>query len=122
MNAKMKILKVLGTLSLISPLTGVAQAETTCAITEKWQCAPSQVCQQLENKIVIRIDMNRQIYSRCDAKGCDDFQADFSNSGVFINIALPAKGLLAKLTNDGSSFTEVATLGSIAFISFGSCR
>jgi hypothetical protein len=118
----MKIFKVLGTLSLILPLAGVARAETTCTITEKWQCAPNQVCQQLENTLVIRIDLDRQIYSRCDAKGCDDFQADFSNSGIFINIAMPANGLLAKLTKDGSNFTEVATLESIAFVSFGSCR
>jgi hypothetical protein len=93
-------------------MIGSAMAETTCTITEKLQCAQGQGCQSVKNTIIVRIDMERQVYSRCDAKGCDDFQAQFSNSGIFTNIAVPANGLLARLTTDGSSFTEVATLGT----------
>jgi hypothetical protein len=101
---------------------GLAMAETTCTITEKFQCAQGQGCQPIESKVVIRINVEKQVYSRCDAKGCDDYQAQFTVSGKFINIAVPANGLLAKLTADGSSFTEVATLGTAVLLSFGSCR
>ena len=101
---------------------GLAMAETTCTITEKFQCAQGQGCRPIENKIVIRINVEEQVYSRCDAMGCDDHQAQFSNSGIFTNIALPAKGLLAKMTVDGSSFTEVATIMNEVLVSFGSCR
>jgi hypothetical protein len=103
-------------------MIGLAMAETTCTITEKTQCAQGQGCQPVANTIIIRINPEQQVYSRCDAKGCDDYQAQFTVSGAFINIAVPANGLLAKLTADGSSFTEVATLGTAVLLSYGTCR
>jgi hypothetical protein len=102
-------------------MIGSAMAETTCTITEKLQCAQGQGCQSVKNTIIVRIDTERQIYSRCDAKGCDEFQPQFNVSGKFTNIAVPANGLLAKLATDGSSFTEVATLGTAVLLSFGFC-
>jgi hypothetical protein len=118
----MKLFKLLAALSMPLLMAGTARGETTCTITEKLQCVQGQGCQPLESKIIIRINTEQQVYSRCDANGCDDYQAQFNGSGVFINIAVPANGLLAKLTADGSSFTEVATLGTAVLLSFGSCR
>ena len=43
-------------------------------------------------------------------------------SGVYLNMAVPNKGLLAKMIVDGSEFLEVATLGTTVFLSFGSCQ
>ena len=103
-------------------MIGSTMAETTCTITEKFQCAQGQGCQSVKNTIVVRIDIDRQAYSRCDANGCDERQGQFSISGEFINIALPENGLLAKLIRDGSHFTEVATLGTNVLLSFGSCN
>jgi hypothetical protein len=95
---------------------------STCSIVEKMTCVQGKGCQTIENKIVIRIDAERKIYSRCDSSGCDDFSAQFSVSGQFLNIALPANGMLAKVSIDGSSFTELATQGTSVLLSFGSCR
>jgi hypothetical protein len=103
-------------------MIGLAMAESTCTITEKVQCAHGKGCQPVENTIIIRINPEQHVYSRCDAKGCDDYQAQFTVSEAFINIAVPANGLLAKLTGDGSSFTEVATLGTVVLLSYGTCR
>jgi hypothetical protein len=103
-------------------LPGVATAETTCTIAEKWQCTQGQGCLPIDNKIVIRMDETQKTYSRCDAKGCDDFPALFNQAGSFVNVAIPANGLLAKFGADGSGFVEVTTLGSTVLLSFGSCH
>lgn len=118
----MKLSTPLASLSILLLMTASARAETTCTITEKFQCAQGQGCQPVKNSIIIRMNVEKQGYSRCDAKGCDDFTAQFALSGAFINIAMPANGMLAKLTSDGASFTEVATLGTSVYLSFGSCR
>ena len=118
----MKLPTLVGVLSVLWLMAGMAKAETTCTITEKMQCAQGQGCQQVENQIVIRFDGERQVYSRCDAKGCDDLKAQFSGSGGFINIDVLGRGILAKLSRDGSTFTEVVTLANFVLVSFGSCR
>ncbi len=61
---------------------GSASAAVTCTISEKLQCNPGEGCVAIKNSIVVRIDFNQQVYSRCDAKGCDDFIGQFSKSGV----------------------------------------
>lgn len=101
---------------------GGAKAEITCNINEKHNCAPGQGCKPAKVTIVVRMDPQKGSYSRCDAKGCDTFKAQFSRSGVFVNVALPTKGLIAKMSVDGSMFLEVATLTDIALISYGSCK
>jgi len=117
----MKLPALVGAPCVLLLMVGLARGETICTITEKLQCAQGHGCQSMKNTIVVRIDMERQIYSRCDAKGCDEYQPQFTVSGEFINIAVPANGFLAKLTNDGSSFIEVATLRTAVFLSFGFC-
>ena len=105
---------------LASPVS--AYAETTCTASEKLQCLSGSGCQAVEPTIVVRLNPNLGTYSRCDAKGCDDYQAQYSSSGMFINIALPERGLLAKMAVDGSYFTEVATLATAVLVTFGSCK
>lgn len=99
-----------------------AQADITCTINQKHSCAPQQGCKPVKVTIVLRMDPKSGTYSRCDAKGRDDFEAQFSRSGVFVNIALPKKGLMAKMSVDGSMFLEVATLSDVALVSYGSCK
>jgi hypothetical protein len=85
---QMKLPTIIAALFSVWLMAGIARAETTCTIIEKLQCAQGQGCQSVKNTIVVRIDMERQVYSRCDAKGCDDYQAQFTVSGAFINIAV----------------------------------
>lgn len=116
------IWRMLLVLGLVAALPSVALAETTCTVTEKMQCSAGSGCAKIEPKIVIRLDRAAGTYSRCDAKGCDDYRAQFFDSGVFVNIALPERGVLAKMSVDGSIFTEVVTLTGVVLLSFGSCN
>lgn len=93
-----------------------------CQIDLKHQCNAGSGCQRVQPTIWNFIDLTEQTISRCDAKGCDTYPARFSVSGAFINIALPERGMMAKLKSDGGSFTEVATLADATLISFGACR
>ena len=117
-------MKSLGLLLFLGAAVGSASAEAavTCSIAEKSQCQAGTGCSAVQPTIVIRLDMATNSYSRCDAKGCDDFVAQYSQSGNYINIALPERGMMAKLSMDGSSFTEVATLAGVVLVSFGSCK
>ena len=42
--------------------------------------------------------------------------------GLYLNIEVPGKAMFAKMLVDGSEFLEVATLGSMIFVNFGTCK
>lgn len=115
----MKLSTILASLIVLSSTPAMAQV--TCTITSKFGCGP-QGCKQGTPTIVVRIDEERQQYSRCDAKGCDDYAALFSRSGMFLNIAMPKNGAMAKMTEDGSSFVEIVTVMDVPIICFGTCK
>ena len=93
-----------------------------CDIASKYRCDASGGCQKVAAGVWNIVNFPRQTVSRCDSKGCDTYSAQFVTSGAFINIALPANGMLAKMSSDGSMFLETATLMGTALVSFGACR
>lgn len=100
--------------------TGSSGAATVkCQITQKYNCS-SNSCENVVPTITSHIDTKGSTYSRCDAKGCDDYRASVTKSGDFINIALPERGMLAKISID-NGFVEVATVGLTTLISYGVC-
>lgn len=106
---------------VLGPLSAHGQT-LRCQIDLKHQCDAGSGCRRVQPTIWNLIDLTEQTISRCDAKGCDTYPARFSVSGAFINIALPERGMMARLKSDGGSFTEVATLADATLISFGVCR
>jgi hypothetical protein len=107
----------LSTLALAS-----AQAQVLrCDISAKYRCELSAGCTTVTPTVWNIIDVANRTVSRCDAKGCDTYTAQFSVSGDFINIALPERGMLAKASTDWRSFSEVATLTNVVLVSFGGC-
>src|SRR5262245_15536214 len=58
----------------------------------------------------------------CDIKEFDTYSASISTSGTFYNTSVSARGLMAKLSADGLNLVEFATIGEIAFLSFGYCQ
>jgi hypothetical protein len=54
-------------------------------------------------------------------KGCDEYQANFSRSGLYTMIYLPGRGTMAKMSANGAEFLEVTTLGIDTLVSFGHC-
>lgn len=119
----MKHLKWIVGLGLLLALPTAADAQVLrCEISSKYRCDAGSGCQKTGMTIWNIVDLTRQTISRCDAKGCDTYQAQFAISGAFINIAVPANGMLAKLSSDGTMFLETATQMNAALVSFGSCR
>jgi len=108
---------------LCALLASPAAAETmTCRITAKHSCDPASGCRSILPGVWNVLDVTRHTYARCDARGCDTYDASFSRSGAFIVIDIPTRGMVAKVAADRSSFLEVATLGMTALNSFGACE
>lgn len=107
--------------AVAGPLSAHGQT-VRCQIDLKHQCDAGNGCQRVQPTIWNFIDLTEQTISRCDAKGCETYPARFSVSGAFLNIAVPERGVMARLKSDGGSFTEVATLADATLISFGACR
>ena len=98
-----------------------AAAELRCQIETKFSCSPNG-CQAVEPKVITLIDIAAGTYARCDEKGCDKYEPTFNQSGVFLVMALPKNGLVAKLSILNGAFMEVATLAFTAVTSYGHCE
>jgi hypothetical protein len=96
------------------------QAELKCDIRQKFLCEESG-CSTTPAKVWNLVDTSNKTYSRCDSMGCDKYPAQFSVSGVFINIDVPGRGLTAKMSTDALSFHEIAAQVHSIYVSFGSC-
>ncbi|HEX2461760.1 MAG TPA: hypothetical protein VHJ58_16565 [Vicinamibacterales bacterium] len=95
-----------------------AQERLICAIDEKFHCDRGQGCQRISSGGFYNIiDLERRTFARCDNKGCDEYPANFTLSGLFMNIEL-SRGAMAKL-DPGMHLFEVATLWLGAWISYG---
>ena len=92
-----------------------------CEITSKFGCSPAG-CAQGEIGAFNIIDADAGNFARCDVKGCDEYEANFHRSGKYINVDVPGRGMLAKLSDNGAEYLEVVTLGTFALVSFGACR
>jgi hypothetical protein len=88
-------------------------AELKCEIRQKFFCEESG-CSTTPAKVWNLVDMSNKTYARCDSMGCDKYPAQFSASGIFINIDVPGRGLTAKISAD--SFHEIATLGHAIYV------
>ena len=104
--------------------SAVASAEPlSCTIFKKFHCDATSGCKRGPNARWNVVDPERQTFSRCEGNfGCEDRQAQMTRSGNFLNIEVPGDGLVAKLSDDGSQFIEIVTLGSAVHVSFGSCQ
>ena len=92
-----------------------------CEITTKHYCTADRGCSATSTPVFNRINFNRETYARCDASGCDEYDAVLRSSGIFTLIEVPGKDILAKMSRDGSMFVEVVTLATDVYVSFGSC-
>lgn len=115
-----------------------------CSTEKKFVCSLEQGCQSVQADTRLMIDLDAQIYTRCDQKRCDSYSSEISYSGVYIIATRP--GTMLKLlspmgvetfnelaealseterqasTPAKSTFIDVATSGTSAFTSMGTCR
>jgi hypothetical protein len=104
-------------------LSGGAYAQTvTCSISTKFICESDAGCMQVEPGVWSTIDYSDQTYSRCDRRGCDKYNARFHRRAGFVVIEIPGRGITGTFSVDTSVFLEVATTGTTAIVSFGTCQ
>lgn len=106
-------------LELAPGAAGPAIGLFRCEISKKHLCGPGG-CETAIAAVWNAIDLEQQTFARCDRNGCDTYQAAVSESGVFTNIAIVDRGLMARLSATGE-FMEVASLGTTAYVSHGRC-
>jgi len=78
-------------------------------------------CKQLPNAGRSWIELEGSSLKRCDTRGCDEYEAFATRSGIFHNISIGNRGYILKI-DEHSNFIEVATAGLSAIIKSGSCR
>lgn len=91
-----------------------------CDVKSKFACDAAG-CKPNALGVWSVMDFARKTYARCDTKGCDPYPANYSRSGMFVNIDVPGRGMIAKISEDGSTFVEVVTAGTSVLLSYGSC-
>jgi hypothetical protein len=122
-NTYMSRIAVWIMLTIAMVISNVAIAKPiTCLIASKFSCDAGGGCKPLQPGIWNVIDLEKQTYSRCDIRGCDSFDVRVTRSGEFIVIDASGRGMVAKLASNFSSFLEIATIGTSAVNSFGSCE
>jgi len=94
-----------------------------------WLCEPKikfrvdkKGARRVRNNVWIKINLKNKLYARCDKNGCSKCDLKYFSSGIYTNIALPNCGGFIKLSNDGSTFVDVASLMNIVFVSYGACK
>ncbi len=101
--------------------TEAVAAEIRCDIRSKVTCS-SAGCTEKAPGMWNLIDLEGRRFSRCDYEGCDHYQMVVSRSGTYLNLEVPGRAMLAKMAADGSKYLEVATLGTKALVSHGTCK
>ena len=103
----------------------------TCSIDQKFSCGGPRGCEAVSpGRSYNLIDEERQTFSRCDDRGCDEYPAIFTPSGAFTYITF-APTAFAKLSNSNRTaemagipplqFQETASSGLGVLVSFGTC-
>ena len=110
--------------NLLQPLKSRSD-EWICKSTSEYSCI-SKGCNAAFSGLDILLASKYgylSIYHRCDVKGCDKYSTHASQSGIYTTITLDGHpGIFLKVKNDGSEFTEVASLGTDIYMKFGSCE
>ena len=110
-----------------SAMAGIV--EFSCFPTSRFDCDGGS-CTPAAPATYFFVDYGTEsgTYFRCDAKGCDPYPVEVNPSGEFTQF-VPSQGqaMLFKvatgdvLGNKGE-FVDIATLGTLAIVSFGKCN
>ncbi len=137
MTLKLIFLFLLSALSLdVFATNGVIKEKKAHIIVQSlssksihWLCTASSTffldgknLKSVKSTIWIKIDFRRNIYARCDKKGCSRCDFTLSISGRYTNILLPKCAAFIKINNINYSFVDMTTLTNHVFVSYGRCR
>lgn len=94
------------------------------------ECRPStaQVCspsgcesQRAQTSVFTRLSPSTGLYERCDARGCDSYQATVTLSGAFASFVLPNNHSFARVTGQDGYYEVLSQLDTV-IIYWGQCR
>ncbi len=85
-------------------------------LCNKWEC------NKRPSSAYLILDKKEEKITRCEDEICESYDADFEQTGVFINIQ--AKGPIGSLIRvlGDSRYKEITTVGLDAYIANGSCE
>ncbi len=93
-----------------------------CNPSRKTFCSEGK-CTDMKASVWVTIEPALKTASRCDSKGCDNYNVLLSESGIFTNLTRPGNdSWTVKVNNIDGSYTEVTGLLLDQYISYGSCK
>lgn len=114
---------LLATIATSSAIAKIPDEPLLCGTEQKQVCGPGRACQAVDgSKSFVRIDLSKNIYTRCDGKSpCDTYNVVRSGDyEKYVTIELTGRGAFAKI-GPNMDFMEVVSLGGAAFVSHGTC-
>lgn len=90
-----------------------------CDAATKFSCS-IKGCEKVRDTGWVNLDFLAGRYERCDSKGCDQYEMTHSLGGIYTTVSA-GQGTFLKAVNDGSEFTDIVSLGTSIFASFGRC-
>ncbi len=79
-------------------------------------------CKRRDISSYVILDKNKNTVSRCEKEICESFEAQFEQTGSFVNIqSKGAVGSLIRILGD-SRYKEITTVGLDAYIANGDCK
>jgi hypothetical protein len=91
-----------------------------CRASRKDICGPHG-CSDSIPQTFVRLTPGAGSYQRCDSKGCENYKANVSYSGIWTTMSLPDNATFARLTNS-LDFVEVAAMNDTLYLYRGTCR
>jgi hypothetical protein len=103
-----------------TPQTWAQVGTLECRPNKKNVCGVAG-CRSSEPRTFLRLKPSDGTYQRCDSQGCDTYKAAVSYSGIWTNMTVADRALLARLTS-GLQFVEVTTMNDDFYLYRGTCK
>jgi hypothetical protein len=108
-----------------------SDAETQFKAAKAWkkiECKPKSgflctkhECVKRDIKATLTLDKTKKLITRCEGKACETFDAEFEQTGVFVNVQTKGPvGTLIRILGD-YRYKEITTVGLDAYIANGEC-
>jgi hypothetical protein len=96
---------------------------------DKLKCEPKsgfictkRECAKRTIKAILILDKKQNTIKRCEDSNCEEFAAEFNQTGAFVNIQTEGPvGTLIRILGD-SRYKEITTVGLDAYIANGNCE
>lgn len=109
-----------------------SEAENYYKLAKAWEkikCEPKsgfictkRECAKRDAKAFVILDKKKKTISRCEGDKCEEFPAQFKQTGVYFNVQTEGPiGTLIRVLGD-NRYKEITTIGLDAYIANGNCE